>query len=128
MQLMTDYLTMFKDWVVSLGEKHQVNPLILGSLYLVSKLCFFSFLGWTIKNLRAKKPLLVPLLLASVSFSLPYLYLVIAGRNISVWVYIFIACMFIYGGFSIWKKVTTKPVTLILCLCSPVITDLYYQL
>jgi hypothetical protein len=127
LQVMTDYLTMFKDWVVSLGEKHEVDPLILGSLYLVSKLCFFSFLGWTIKNLRAKKPLIVPLLLASVSFSLPYLYLVIAGRNISVWVYIFIAAMFIYGGFSIWKKVTAKPVTLVLFLYGSYLTNLCDQ-
>lgn len=106
---MTDYLTLFKDWVVNLGEKHEVDPLILGSLYLVSKLSFFSFLGWVIKNLRSKKPFLIPLLFACVSFSMPYLYLVIAGRNISVWVYILIACMFIYGGFTIWKKVTVKP-------------------
>jgi hypothetical protein len=100
---------MFKDWVVSLGEKHEVDPLLLGSLYLVSKLCFFSLLGWVLKNLRAKKPILLPILFAFISFSLPYLYLVIAGRNISIWIYIFIAFMFIYGGFSIWKKITSKP-------------------
>jgi hypothetical protein len=108
LQIMADYLNMFKDWVIGLGEKHEVDPLILGSLYLISKLCFFSFLGWVIKNLKAKRPILIPLLCASVSFSLPYLYLVIAGRNISVWVYLFIAAMFIYGGYSIWKKVTEK--------------------
>jgi len=106
---MADYLTLLKDWIINLGEKHEVDPLILGSLYLVSKLSFFSFLGWVIKNLRSKRPFLIPLLFACMSFSLPYLYLVIAGRNISVWVYIFIACMFFYGGFTIWKKVTAKP-------------------
>lgn len=108
---MADYLTLFKDWVIRLGEKHEVDPLILGSLYLISKLCFFSFLGWTVKNLRAKRPILIPLLLASVSFSLPYLYMVIAGRNISVWVYVCIGLMFVYGGYSIWKKITEKPIT-----------------
>jgi hypothetical protein len=106
---MTDYITVFKDWVISLGEKHEVDPLLLGCLYLVSKLCFFTFLGWVLKNLRAKKPILFPLLFACCSFSLPYLYLVIAGRNISIWVYLFIAALFIYGAFSIWKKVTAKP-------------------
>lgn len=107
---MTDYITLFKEWVVTLGEKHGVNPLLLGCLYLGSKLCFFSFLGWVIKNLRAKKPVLFPLLFAFMSFSVPYTYLIIAGRNISVWVYIFIACVFFYGIFSIWKKLTEKPV------------------
>jgi len=105
---MTEYLTLFKDWIITLGEKHGVDPLLLGSLYLISKLCFFTFLGWTIKNLKAKKAVLVPLLFASVSFSLPYLYLVIAGRNISIWVYLFIGLMFLYGVFTIWKKVTEK--------------------
>jgi hypothetical protein len=109
---MTDYLTLLKDWVISLGEKHEVDPLILGSLYLVSKLSFFTSLGWVIKNLRAKKPIVTALLVASVSFSLPYLYLVIAGRNLSIWVYVFISLMFIYGGYSIWKKVTEKTDTL----------------
>jgi hypothetical protein len=105
---MMEYITPLKEWIIGLGEKHEVDPLILGSLYLVSKLCFFSLLAWVIKNLRRKKPLLVPLLLASVSFTLPYMYLIIAGRNISVWVYIFIALMFIYGGYSIWKKINEK--------------------
>ncbi|MDB5274899.1 MAG: hypothetical protein JWO58_3266 [Chitinophagaceae bacterium] len=106
---MTEYFILFRDWVISLGEKHEVDPLLLGSLYLLSKLCFFSFLGWSLKNYRAKKPIMIPLLFASISFSLPYLYLVIAGRNISIWVYVFIAMMFIYGGFTIWKKLTAKP-------------------
>ena len=51
---MTDYITLFKDWVITLGEKHEVDPLLLGSLYLISKLSFFTFLGWVLKNLRAK--------------------------------------------------------------------------
>jgi len=106
---MMEYIAVFKAWVIGLGEKHEVDPLVLGSLYLVSKVGFFTFLGWVLKNLKAKKAILIPLLFASVSFSMPYLYLVIAGRNISIWVYLFIGLMFIYGGFSIWKKITTKP-------------------
>ena len=103
-----DYITLFKDWIISLGEKHDVDPLLFGCLYLVSKLCFFTSLGWALKNLKTKKPIFIPLILACISFSLPYLYLVIAGRNISVWVYLFIGLMFTYGGFSIWKKITAK--------------------
>jgi hypothetical protein len=106
---MADYLTLFKDWLIGLGEKHEVDPLLLGSLYLVSKISLVIFLGWTLKNVRAKKPFTMTLLFAGISFSVPYLYLVIAGRNISVWVYLGIAIIFIYGAFSIWKKVTAKP-------------------
>nr|WP_067057522.1 hypothetical protein [Mucilaginibacter sp. L294] len=106
---MTEYLTLLKDWIIALGDKHDVDPLLLGSLYLVSKLSFFTFIGLLLRNLRAKKPIITIVLFAAVSFSLPYMYLIIAGRNISVWVYVFIGCMFIYGGYSIWKKVTEKP-------------------
>lgn len=108
---MTEYFSLFKDWVIALGEKHEVDPLLLGCLYLVSKVCFVTFIGWIIKNLRLKRAIMMPLLLASVSFSIPYLYLIIAGRNISVWVYVFIAMMFVYGGYTIWKKITTGPGT-----------------
>lgn len=106
---MTHYLTLLKDWIIALGDKHDVDPLLLGCLYLVSKLSFFTFIGLLLRNLRAKRPIITVVLFAAVSFSLPYMYLIIAGRNIPVWVYVFIACMFIYGGYSIWKKVTEKP-------------------
>ena len=105
---MEEYLKLFKDFVVSLGEKHQVDPLLLGCLYLVSKVSLVFFLGWALKNLRAKKTFSTQLIIASVSFSLPYLYLIIAGRNLSVWVYVFIGAMFVYGGYSIWRKIATK--------------------
>jgi hypothetical protein len=107
---MEEYLIQLQEWIISLGEEHEVDPLTLGCLYLVSKPCFVSCLVWVVKKARAKKPMTVPLLLAGISFSIPYMYLIIAGRNISVWVYVFIACMFIYGGYTIWKKVTAKPV------------------
>jgi hypothetical protein len=102
---MADFFTLIKDWIVALGEKHDVDPLLLGCLYLVSKVSLVIFIGVVIKNLRAKKAIVLPLLLASVSFCIPYLYLVIAGRNISVWVYVFIVLVFVYSGYSIWKKI-----------------------
>lgn len=101
---MADFFMLIKDWIIALGEKHEVDPLLLGCLYLVSKVSFVFFIGWAIKNLKAKKAIMMPLLLASVSFSIPYLYLVIAGRNIPVWVYVFIVLVFMYGGYNIWKK------------------------
>ncbi|RFZ84275.1 hypothetical protein DYU05_01200 [Mucilaginibacter terrenus] len=105
---MGDYIASLKDWIVALGEEHEVDPLLLGCLYLISKPGFFFFLGWTIKKLRAKKVFLTQLLIACSFFSLPYLYVVIAGRNISPWVYICIVLLFASGAYSIWKKVTAK--------------------
>lgn len=106
---MVDYYNTLKDWVISLGEKHEVDPLILGLLYLVSKLSLVFFLAWVVKNMRGKKPYITQLLVAAISFTVPYTYIIIAGRNLSVWVYVSIGLIFIYGGYAIWKKVATKP-------------------
>jgi len=105
---MMDYINQFKEWIIALGDKHDVNPLLLGCLYLVSKISLFTFLGVVVKRLRAKKPFMVPLLCACISFCVPYTYLIIAGRNISIWVYVFIGAVFIYGAYTIWKTVNKK--------------------
>ncbi|MDT3404643.1 hypothetical protein [Mucilaginibacter terrae] len=107
---MMEYLLELKNWLFTLGEDHGVNPLFLACLYLTSKVFFFTFLGLVLKNLRAKKPVTFLLLFACASFSVPYIYIIIFGYNISIWIYLFIAVVYSYGAYSIWKKVTTKPV------------------
>ncbi|RCH53668.1 hypothetical protein DJ568_16665 [Mucilaginibacter hurinus] len=107
---MEEYLIQFESWVNSLGKRYGVNPLILGTLYFLSKVSMVSFLGWAFKRLRRKQTILVPVLLAAVSFSVPYTYIIIAGRNIPAWVYLFIVLMLGYGGFVIWRKVTTRAI------------------
>lgn len=92
---------------MALGEKHEVDPLLLGCLYLISKVSFVVSIGWIIKSLKLKRAIMMPLLIASACFSIPYIYLIIAGRNIPVWVYVFITLMFAYGGYTIWKKITS---------------------
>jgi hypothetical protein len=106
---MTEYLEQFKEWLTTLGEKHGVNPLFLGCLYLTSKVSLFTLLGFAVRNIRAKRPAITLLLLAGISFSIPYLYIIIAGRNLAVWVYFLIGFIFAYGAYTIWKKATEKP-------------------
>lgn len=105
---MEEYWTQFVEWLTELGEKHEVNPLLLGCLYLVSKVSMVTFLGFVVRNLRAKKPFVILLLCACVSFCVPYTYIIIAGKNIPFWVYGFMAVVFIYGGYTIWKTITKK--------------------
>ncbi len=88
--------------------KHEVDPLLLGSLYLVSKLCFFTFLGWTLKNIRAKKPIMLPLLFAGISFSIPYLYL--SSRGVIFLFGLYVYCPGIHLRHILYlEKVTSKP-------------------
>ena len=95
----------FKEWFLSLGESYGVNPYIFGGIYLGAIPFFFLSLGWTIKNIRNKKPFVLPLLLTGLFFISAYLYLIIAGKNIPVWVYIFIGVMVLYGAYSTFAKI-----------------------
>lgn len=106
---MEEYFEQFTEWLTTLGEKHGVNPLFLGCLYLTSKVSLFTLLGFAVRNIRAKRPAVTLLLLAGISFSIPYLYIIIAGRNLATWVYFLIAAIFLYGGYAIWKQITEKP-------------------
>lgn len=101
-------LDTFKDWFLNLSENHGVNPYIFGGIYVGAIPFFFLCLGWTIKNLRRKKPIIVPVMLTGLFLISAYLYLLIAGRNIPVWVYFFIAALIIYGLYSIAGKIKSK--------------------
>jgi len=98
----------FKEWFLSLGEKYNVNPFIFGGIYLGAIPFFFLSMAWTIKNIRNKKSVILPVMLTGFFFISAYLYLIIAGENIPVWVYIFIAIMIGYGVYSTVHKIKSK--------------------
>lgn len=94
-----------KHWFLSLGENYGVNPYIFGGIYVGAIPFFLICLRWTIKNIKQKKTFVLPLLLTGLFFISAYLYLIIAGKNIPVWVYIFIGVMILYGVYSTVKKI-----------------------
>ena len=95
----------FVDWFMGLGEQYGVNPIIFGSIY-VGAIPFFTLsVAWLVRNLRRKKSIVLPTLAASFFFVSAYLYLLIAGRDIPVWVYVFVAAMIGYGIYATVQKV-----------------------
>lgn len=98
----------FKEWFLSLGEKYHVNPFIFGGIYLGAIPFFFISLYTTIKNIKEKKPFVLLVLLTGFFFISAYLYLIIAGKNIPLWVYVFIGLMVVYGIYSTIKKIKEK--------------------
>jgi ABC-type Co2+ transport system permease subunit len=95
----------FKEWFLSLGPKYGVNPIIFGVIY-VGAIPFFTLsVAWLIRNLRQKKSVVLPVLAASFCFVSAYLYLIVAGKNIPLWVYGLLAAMIAYGIFSTVRKV-----------------------
>lgn len=98
----------FKEWFLSLGTKYNVNPYIFGSIYIGAIPFFFLCLRWTILRIRNGKTFLLPLMLTGLCFISAYLYLIIAGKNIPAWVYLFIVVMVAYGIYSTLKKIKSK--------------------
>ena len=98
----------FTEWFLSLGDQYGVNPIIFGSIY-VGAIPFFTLsIARLIRNLRRKQSIVLPALSASFFFVSAYLYLLVAGRNIPLWVYGFIAAMIAYGVYSTLKKIRTQ--------------------
>ncbi len=105
---MAELLEVIKDWFFGLGENYGVNPIIFGSIY-VGAIPFFTFsVGWLVRNYRKKKSIIMPALSSGFFFVSAYLYLIIAGRNVPFWVYLFILALVVGGGFSAYRKIQGK--------------------
>ena len=94
-----------QDWFLSLGAEYGVNPLIFGAIY-VGAIPFFSLsIGWLIKNYRSGKSIIFPALAAMFFFISAYIYLIFAGKNVPIWVYIIVILLVIIGAYSTIQKV-----------------------
>lgn len=94
-----------KDWFLGLGETYGVDPVIFGSIYVGTIPLFTLSLWWLIRNIRRKKPVVLPVLSTGFCFLSAYLYLVVVGRNIPWWVYGLIAVLVAYGAYATWQKI-----------------------
>lgn len=106
--LVMDLWMFFKDWFLGLGEVYGVNPLIFGSIYVGSIPFFTLSLGWLIKNIRQKKPIIIPILVTGIFFIAAYLYLIVVGRNIPLWVYLVIIAMVAFAVISTLTKIRSS--------------------
>ncbi|MBM3594466.1 MAG: hypothetical protein FJX31_01415 [Alphaproteobacteria bacterium] len=97
-----------QDWFLSLGREYGVNPLIFGTIYIGAIPFFFASMGWLVKRARAGRSIVFPTLCAGFCFVSAYLYLAVAGRNIPVWVWIFLAALIVYGAVSNIRSTRAK--------------------
>jgi uncharacterized membrane protein YhaH (DUF805 family) len=103
-----DMIEAFTDWGLSLGANYGVNPWIFGAIYVGAIPFFFASIAWLVKRARAHRSTVVPTLCAGFCFVSAYLYLAIAGRNIPVWVWIFLAVLVLYGAISTIRDTRRK--------------------
>lgn len=89
--------------VYALAERYGVNPVIFGVLYFGSMPFFALSSAWWLRRWRQKRSTLLPMLTTGVLFIGAYLYVLVAGHDLPVWVYLFIVVMLLMGGFSTWR-------------------------
>ena len=101
-------LEALQDWFLSLGTEYGVNPWIFGGIYVGAIPLFTASVGWLVRNAKQKKSIVVPGLAAGFFFVSAYLYLIIAGENVPLWVYAFIVALVAVGAWSAVRKVRAQ--------------------
>lgn len=95
-------------WFLSLGEQYGVNPYIFGGIYIGAIPFFLASIAWLVKRARTGRSTVLPTMLAGFFFVSAYLYLAVVGRNIPVWVWIFLAALIVYGAWSTIRDTRRK--------------------
>ena len=110
---MAEYLELIKEWFLNLGDNYGVNPIIFGSIYVGAIPFFTASVAWLVKNYRHGKSIVLPALSSLLFFISSYLYLIIAGKNVPVWVYGIVVLLVTIGAYStvqrIRKRLSTSP-------------------
>jgi hypothetical protein len=95
-------------WFMGLGAQYGVNPYIFGAIYVGAIPFFIASVAWLVRRRRAGRSIVVPVLCAGFCFVSAYLYLAIAGRNIPLWVWAFLAALIVYGAWSTVRDIRRK--------------------
>lgn len=96
------------EWFLGLGAQYGVNPYIFGAIYVGAIPFFIASIGWLVRRRTQKRSITVPALCAGGCFVSAYVYLAIVGRNIPLWVWVFIAVLIAYGVWSTLRDIARK--------------------
>ena len=97
---------MLQNWFLGLSAEHNVNPLIFGALYVGTISLFWLAAARVAQNLRARKSIVLPAFFAASCSLCSYVYEILAGRNIPVWVYVAaIISLLVAGACSAVKNI-----------------------
>ena len=101
-------LETINQWLLGLGDEYGVNPYIFGAIYVGAVPFFLGSIAWLVKRAKAGRSTVLPTMLAGFFFVAAYLYLAIAGKNIPIWVWIFLAVLIVYGAWSSYRDTQKK--------------------
>jgi hypothetical protein len=100
------------DWVSTtagtLSRQYGVNPVVFGVLYFGTMPLFALSLAWWLGRWRRGASTLVPAFTTGLLFVGAYLYVLVAGRNLPLWVYVFMGAMLLLGAGTTWRQVQAR--------------------
>lgn len=94
-------------WLGSLGEDYGVDPLIYAILYVGCAPLFFGSLAWLIRSIHRRDALVLPAVSTATFFSLPTLYVFVAGRNLPGWAYAVLIGLAILGAIGAVRRISS---------------------
>ncbi len=100
------------DWVSTtagaLSRQYGVNPVVFGVLYFGSMPLFALSLAWWLGRWRRGASTFLPALTTGLLFIGAYLYVLMAGRNLPLWVYLLMGGMLLLGVITTWRQLQAK--------------------
>lgn len=94
-----------RDWFLGLGRQYGVNPVVFGAIYVGAIPFFSASVAWLVRDYRRRKSIVLPALSAGLCFVSAYLYLIVAGRNVPLWVYAAVIALIVIGALSTARKI-----------------------
>jgi CHASE2 domain-containing sensor protein len=91
-----------------LAAQYGVNPFVFAVIYIGAIPLFIASIAWLVRNARTGKSTVLPALCAGTCFISAYAYAAIFGRNIPVWVWVFLGALIAYGIWSTVRDVRRK--------------------
>ena len=96
------------NWFMGLGEPYGVDPIIFGSIYVGAIPIFWLAIIWLVRNIKQKRSVTGPVILACSCAISAYVYLIFVGENVPMWVYGLIVAIIFYAIYSTLNKVKQK--------------------
>lgn len=97
-------------WLAGVRKTYNVNPLIFGGLYLAGVMPFWFSIYKIIAGLKNKNFRQVRIfgLILGNAIILPFLYVVIFGRNLPYWFWIVCGAIILFSLYSVRRRLSVK--------------------
>jgi hypothetical protein len=86
------------------GQRHGVNPVVFGVLYVIHHPLFWGTVAWIVVRVRQRLLIWPHSLLAAAFWLMPYAYIVLSARQMPWWVIAGIVAIAVVGGYRAYKE------------------------